>query len=259
MTDATEPLRSSPPVPADDDPTRILRLKGKRYGEFMAQVLRVLGTQTYFEIGTRRGMSLAGANCRAVAVDPAFLVETNVIGKKPVTMFFQMTSDRFFESYNLSHLLGGPAEVCFLDGLHVFEFLLRDFMNTEKHCKRNSLVFLHDCLPWSYMMTDRRQSAQRGASIKRGWTGDVWKVVPILQKYRPDLKIHALDCPPTGLIMITGLDPANTVLDTKFFDIAEEFREAEDDIDKLKSFMAGLAIVSSHDIKDISDLSKYTW
>ena len=256
MTDATERPPTRPPVQIDNDPTRMLNHKGRRYGAFLTDVMRMLGTRTYFEIGTRRGMSLAGANCRAVAVDPSFLVETNVIGKKPVTMFFQMTSDRFFEDFNLTHLLGGPAEVCFLDGFHINEYLLRDFINTEKHCKRNSLVFLHDCLPWSYMMTDRRQT---GGAIKRGWTGDVWKVVPILQKYRPELKIHALDCPPTGLIMITGLDPASTVLESKFFDIIAEFREADDDIDRLKAFIAGLPIVSTQDIKDNTDLGKYTW
>jgi len=32
-----------------------------------------------------------------------------------------------------------------------------------------------------------------------------------------------LDCPPTGLVVLSNLDAGNTVLDNKYFSIIEEF------------------------------------
>ena len=232
---------------------RIFRHVGKHYVAFMSFVMETLGTRTYFEIGTRKGGSLAGLNCNTVAVDPNFIINSNVIGGKSVCMFFQMGSDRFFEDYKLSQLLNGPVEVAFLDGFHVYEYLLRDFINTEKHCKKNSVIFMHDCLPFTQPMADRKTPKNRG------WTGDVWKVVPILKKYRPDLKIYALDCPPTGLIMVTGLDPTSTVLDDKLFDILDEFREQPGDPQLLLDFGKATQLVATREILDLSDLGKYVW
>ena len=245
---------------------RIFRHVGKHYVAFLSFVMETLGTRSYFEIGTRKGGSLAGLNCNTVAVDPNFIINSNVIGGKSVCMFFQMGSDRFFEDYKLSQLLNGPVEVAFLDGFHVYEYLLRDFINTEKHCKKNSVIFMHDCLPFTQPMaereTPRNREARTQTKIARdfgGWTGDVWKVVPILRKYRPDLKIYALDCPPTGLIMITGLDPSNTVLDGKLFDIIDEFRESPADPQNLLEFGKTTELIATKEILDLSDLGKYVW
>jgi len=36
------------------------------------------------------------------------------------------------------------------------------------------------------------------------WTGDVWKIVPALIKFRPDLRVFTIACPPTGLTVVCG-------------------------------------------------------
>ena len=46
---------------------------------------------------------------------------------------YELTSDEFFARYDLSELLGGPVELAFIDGLHLFEQVLRDFVNLERH------------------------------------------------------------------------------------------------------------------------------
>ena len=43
------------------------------------------------------------------------------------------------------------------------------------------------------------------------WSGDVWKVVVWLRRHRPDLRITTLDVAPTGLAVVTGLDPRRPV------------------------------------------------
>jgi hypothetical protein len=232
--------------------------RGVPYIRFMQFVMQTLGSRCYFEIGTDLGLSLAGVTCKSVAVDPAFKVEANVIGEKDVCMFFQMPSDRFFRDYSLSQLLGGPFDVAFLDGLHVFEFLLRDFMHTEKHGRTSSIVFLHDCLPFNFAMA-RRRPLLPGAKSPGIWTGDVWKLVPILRKCRPDLRIHALDCFPTGLIMVTGLDPKSRVLDDNYFGIVEEFAESAEDRERLLELRKSTAVVETARINEQADLARYCW
>jgi hypothetical protein len=71
-------------------------------------------------------------------------------------------------------------------------------------------------LPFNNAITGRVQTP--GA-----WTGDVWKVLPILKKFRPDLKVALFDCPPTGLVACTNLDPNSTVLTEAYDQIIAEF------------------------------------
>jgi hypothetical protein len=83
------------------------------------------------------------------------------------------------------------VDVAFLDGMHLFEYLLRDFIHTERVCDRNSVILLDDCLPVNIEMTDgeRRPDLRKDAELASWWTGDVWKVVEILRELRPDLRI----------------------------------------------------------------------
>ena len=79
-----------------------------------------------------------------------------------------------------------------------------------------SIVLLHDCLPYNVDITSR-------ALLDGDWAGDVCKILPILKKYRPDLRIQLLDSPPTGLVACTKLDPHSNVLAEKYHGIVDEF------------------------------------
>lgn len=50
----------------------------------------------------------------------------------------------------------------------------------------------------------------------------MWKLLAILKKYRPDLRLHVLDCLPTGLVAITRVDPASLALADHYYDIVGE-------------------------------------
>lgn len=229
--------------------------EGTRYIDFMADVRRVFGVETYFEIGSDTGLSLEPVECAAIAVDPSFKLATPVIGKKPLLMLFQMTSDTFFEKYDLTGLFGGPVQMAFLDGLHYYEYLLRDFMNVEKHMRRNSVVFLHDCMPPTYEVAQRQHPG-----VGKGWAGDVWKAVAILQKYRPDLRITPVNCPPTGLMMITNLDPTSTVLEESYFEAVHSMTAGPDDEAALAAYQKRLGpVVQSAELKTLAALSSHIW
>ena len=47
----------------------------------------------------------------------------------------------------LAHLEGMALDFAFIDGMHLSEFALRDFMNIEEHMDRAGVVVLDDVLP----------------------------------------------------------------------------------------------------------------
>jgi hypothetical protein len=169
----------------------------------------------YLEIGTLNGQTLQIATCASIAIDPFFQLENGqVVTNKPECHLFQQTSDTFFAREDRPAILRHPLDLAFLDGMHLCEFLLRDFINVEKHCSPNAVVLLHDCLPVEAGMAERvRADAHTVAPHHQGWwTGDVWRTALALKRFRRDLQISAFDAGPTGLIAITGLDPHSRAL-----------------------------------------------
>jgi hypothetical protein len=200
---------------------------GAHYFDFIDAVATELKPTSYFEIGTNAGASLAKISCDSVCVDPKFMVVGNITSTRRRTLLYQVDSDTFFSSYNLKDQFPKGVDLAFLDGMHWFEFLLRDFINTEKYCHNNSLILVHDCLPPNFRMAERtmRLDDHEDDRTKHGWTGDVWKLLPVLAAYRPDLNVRLLDCPPTGLVALSNLNPASNVLAENYHKILTEYAD----------------------------------
>jgi len=202
-------------------------LTGEDYAVVLNRLHATFTPQTYLEIGVSTGASLELASCFSIAIDPNFMIDRPVLKNKPACCFYSMTSDKFFLQYNPSTVFGRPIEMAFLDGMHLFECLLRDFSNVEKHCKSNSIVLLHDCVPIDEYVCRRdindHRLKQRSAHPD-WWAGDVWKVVDILLKFRPDLTVVIFDATPTGLVAVTHLDPSSTFLKDRYFNLIEDYK-----------------------------------
>lgn len=227
-------------------------LKGKHYLNYISEIHDKLKPRTYLEIGTRFGDSLTLANCASLAIDPNFAVSNNVIGKKPLCLFFQCTSDDFFHDFNPMKLLGGSIDFAFLDGLHLFECLLRDFINTEKFCRSDSIIAMHDCIPSDIYIAERKDDPIRRTEVgsKPGWwTGDVWKLAPILRRWRPDISLIALDCVPTGLLLATNLDPTSSILADHYDQIIGEFMDIDLAQYGLERFHAEIQIEKADEVE----------
>ncbi|MFI6659248.1 class I SAM-dependent methyltransferase [Streptomyces sp. NPDC050523] len=202
--------------------------------EFLRELHKVTANRNYLEIGVNDGRSLTLSRVPSIAVDPAFKVVTEI---KCDVHLVKATSDDFFARENpLQYLRGGrhpvrnlrrgrspvgywrrtTLDLAFIDGMHLFEFALRDFMNIEKYADWGSVIVFDDMLPRSIdeAARDRHTTA---------WTGDVYKVIEILTRYRPDLKLVLVDTQPTGQLVIFGADPKNTVLTDKYDEIMAEF------------------------------------
>jgi hypothetical protein len=203
-------------LPLTKIPTENFVHTGVDYLTFLGHVDTQIRPTSYFEIGTRTGDSLFKFTCDAACVDPAFQLTTGNLGKRKRTLFFQCTSDEFFANYDLKGIFPQGVDVAFLDGLHRFEFLLRDFMNVERYSGRRSIVFMHDCLPYKPEMAVREEL--HGVE----WTGDVWKTLVAIKEFRPDLHILSFDCPPTGLVAIMNLDPRSDVLQYRYHEIVDK-------------------------------------
>jgi hypothetical protein len=67
------------------------------------------------------------------------------------------------------------------------------------------MILLHDTVPLDEL-TQRRTPEVHFS------TGDVWKTILCLKHYRPDLDIFTIATQPTGLTVVTKLDPFSTVL-----------------------------------------------
>jgi hypothetical protein len=203
---------------AEETPAYRPNLAGADYLTVLKRLHSMLKPKSYLEVGVHTGSSLALSECKSIGVDPRFMIESPAIMAKitgkPFVMLFGMGSDDFFQNYDPSRLLGQPVEMAFLDGMHHCEFLLRDFTNTEAHCKSNSIVVLHDCLPVDSGIAARVRGSVRSPAPHRfgWWAGDVWRTSLLLKRRRPDLKMTVLDASPTGLVLITNLDPTNTKL-----------------------------------------------
>ena len=178
---------------------------GELYNAVLTRFHSALKPKTYLEIGVNEGDTLGLAACASIAIDPSFSkVKGTALRNKNVCSFYQMTSDEFFRDHNPVHIFGRKIDMAFLDGLHYFEYLLRDFINTEKYCANNSVLILHDCIPPDEFVGRRlmRDVSLREISKYRDWwAGDAWKVVAIIQKYRKDLCVVALDFSPPELFV----------------------------------------------------------
>ena len=225
-----------------------------------SRVHQVLRPPSYLEIGVSAGETLRLARCDSIGVDPTLNITSNVIVSKPRCFFYQMSSDRFFEEVDPTGLLGRPIDLAFLDGMHLSEFLLRDFINIERHCKHNSVIVLHDCLPTDVYIAERVSNRERRVrfSTRPGWwTGDVWKVPLALRKYRPELKICAFDAAPTGLVCVTALNSDSTVLADSYSKIASEFQSFDLLDYGLEQLFAQLDVQSTRQIFGAEQIAQY--
>jgi methyltransferase family protein len=162
--------------------------------QFLGMLHDSLQPRGYLEIGVQFGDSLRLARCPAIGIDP----EPHLQGHFPgTTQVARTTSDNYFEA-------GPPAleyiDLAFIDGMHLFEYALRDFMNMELYSNPRTVVVFDDVLP-------RNQHEAARAQCPGDWTGDVWKVPKLLEAYRRDLKLYWVNTEPTGTCVVYGFKP----------------------------------------------------
>ncbi len=172
------------------------------YLEALKIVHSTLKPRSYVEIGCEFGRSLRLANCVVLAIDPINRLTGDLTDR---VKFFQETSDQFFQTRSVRDVLGCSYDLGFIDGMHLVEYVLRDFINMEANAHTRSVIIVDDALP------EKNEYAGR-APVVSDWTGDVYRLLGILKEYRPDLRITFFDVADKGFTVVDQLDPASTAL-----------------------------------------------
>lgn len=213
-------LRRFPDFPGGQGALASLRLPGPPYREVLRRLHELLRPRSYLEIGVETGATLALARAaeRVIGVDPdGSKLRPELV--PPQARVFTETSDAFFAARTRSALLGSATvDLAFIDGMHWFEYALRDFINVEAWSAPNGTIVLHDCLPLFPLTASRTRHT-------KFWVGDVWKVVCILREYRPDLRVKIVATAPSGLCVVRGLDPKSSVLSRELDAIVARYRD----------------------------------
>jgi Methyltransferase domain len=159
--------------------------------------------RTYLEIGIRTGRSMVLSRCRSIGVDPMFKIDNPIHCD---VQLIKATSDDFFTGdAPLAHFDGVPVDLAFIDGMHLSDFALRDFINIEPSMADTGVVVIDDVLPRNGLEAARDRKTEP-------WTGDVYKVVEVLQRRRPDLVVLVVNTAPTGTAVVVGVDQTSKVL-----------------------------------------------
>ena len=155
---------------------------------------------------------------RSLGVDPFYTVKREL---RCDLQLVRATSDEFFASEDaFGHFAGTAIDLAFIDGMHLAEYALRDFINTERRSHPASVIVLDDMLPRIPVegARDRRSARSHGL-----WAGDVFKNVDTLRSLRPDLVCLELDTRPTGTMVVLLPDPSSTTLATAYDDLVEAY------------------------------------
>lgn len=91
----------------------------------------------------------------------------------------RMTSDEFFKNNKKKF------DIIFIDGLHIYNQVKIDILNSVKCLNKDGIILVHDCMPQSLS----RQAVPRYKSI---WNGDVWKAIVDLRQ-NIDLDIYTCE------------------------------------------------------------------
>jgi hypothetical protein len=202
--------------------------------EFLTNLHRLVRPRNYLEIGVQKGKSLALSRVPSIGVDPEFVINRAL---RCDLHLIRSTSDDFFAHRDpIRHLRSGRnplrnlargrpmfdwyrggtrLDLVFVDGMHLFEYALRDFVNTERFADWWSVIVFDDVLPRNVDEAARDRHTT-------DWTGDVYKLIPTLGRYRPDLFAIQVDTQPTGLLVVLGADPGNRALREHYDEIVAD-------------------------------------
>lgn len=167
--------------------------------EFLQRLHRQVRPRTYLETGIHVGWSLALSAVPSVGIDPAFSIVSEL---RADVHLARTTSDEFFaRKHPLAHLPIDAVDLAFIDGMHLAEYALRDYLAVERFTEPTSVIVFDDMLPRSVVEAARYRENDEWTR-KKAWTGDVYKAAQALRDMRPDLVVLEVDTTPTGVVLV---------------------------------------------------------
>lgn len=194
--------------------------------EILNHLIRKFNYTSYLEVGVQKNASFKTVECaRKVGVDP----------DPSANATFCMESDKFFAQNKESF------DIFFVDGLHEYEQVYRDILNSLKYLKEGGTIVCHDMNPSSY-------EAQEVPRVQRRWNGDVWKAFVRLRTERDDLEMFTVDTDEGCAIIRKGKQKkleGNIILDYRFLD---QNRKSWLNLISVNEFLEKYKIASDYDV-----------
>ena len=141
--------------------------KSSRF-DIINKIIKKKKFESYLEIGCQSDINFSK------------IIIKNKIGVDPQSGgTHRMTSDDFFKQNK------SIFDLIFIDGLHVYEQVLKDIENSLKVLNDNGVILIHDCLPakiWHQTIPQTHSS----------WNGDVWKSI-VKSRTRIDIDTYTIE------------------------------------------------------------------
>jgi hypothetical protein len=149
--------------------------------------------RTYVETGVHVGQSLTLSRVPSVGIDPDFSIKRELLADVHLA---RTTSDEFFaRKHPLAHLPLPVIDLAFIDGMHLAEYALRDYLAVERFTTPASVIVFDDMLPRSIDEAARHRHTA-------AWTGDVYKAAQALRDMCPEVIVLEVDTTPTGVVVV---------------------------------------------------------
>lgn len=149
-------------------------------------IARQFRMENYLEIGVEKGITFRDVMIeRKTAVDIDFRFDYQSLAS-PQVKFYAGPSDDFFRDT----ASGAPFDLIFIDGLHHFEQVFRDFTNALARSHDQTIIIVDDVFPVDVFSSLRSNSLQARLdydpqSERRAWHGDVFRFVFMLNQFFP--------------------------------------------------------------------------
>ena len=161
--------------------------------EFLKALHGVLAPRTYIETGIQSGSSLALSRASSVGIDPDYKVVSELVTDVHLA---RTTSDEFFARPNpLAHLPVPVVDLALIDGMHLAEYALRDYLAIERFTTPASVIVVDAQLPPAGDAAPRPPPPPAGARA-------VFKAAQALRTMSPQPIVLEVDTAPTGVAVV---------------------------------------------------------
>lgn len=156
------------------------------YKNFILMICSMCNVKSYLELGVANGETLSLINKHVQFVLGIDIADQRI---DKSTRFAEMSTDRFFEHLE-KHGYNPSYDCIFIDALHEYEQLKRDFENSLSYLSPYGIIILDDTDP-----VDQRHTSPEIC-------GDAYKIIDYIRTVHPDLDIVTLPVWEKGMSIV---------------------------------------------------------
>jgi hypothetical protein len=206
-------------------PRKLSKVPEKAKGNFSSVLINNICKEfnekfNYLEIGSQFGYTLeAIKSVQRVGIDPKPMHRrTNLpIGLKSL----KLTSDQYFASIKNTNT---KFNFIYIDGLHTFEQVYKDFVNSYNHITSNGYILLDDVIPVDAFSAgiDQKRAVHfrnKAGNSSRAWQGDCFKLLVLLSEEYSFLQFKTIIYPGNAQTLVkVNLSNAPLKFDRPLYD-----------------------------------------